>query len=324
MQVKGRKIKDALEGLEDVMPMAFLLRKDTRSRQLYSVRLKPIGDRTKLHDKLKAKIRERVEDMVGERRPIKDFDKDYESDSITIMDVKKSSFVSETLKTIFQMADTDPIGSLKSMRTVKYSAVLFPMPGHASIITIDRVAVYHKGFKKVGHLLSYDDDVSDVDGMILFKFDLPCIYFEKLGILLVLDRKATEQMFNLIEHYQDKIKNHFEDLAGDDRVDIDLDDLKEWTKTITMARRVNAMIQNGLLDRDVAVYEKYKKYLDDRPDIDDDELRLKLENGKISIPDKKHFVSFLNFAEKNLQQSVIDPNDLYLASRKRKVVRKAG
>ncbi len=322
VQVKWKEIRDALEGLDDVMPMAFLLRKDTRSRHLHSFKLRPIGNKTKLHNKLRRKIKGRLEGMADEKRPIKNFDKDYESDSITIMDVKKSSFVDETLKTILQMADTDPIDSLKSMQTAKYSATLFRMPDHGSIITIDSVAVYHEGFKKVGHLLSYDDDVSDVDGMIMFKFDLPCIYFEKFGMLLVLDRKATEQIFNLIEHYQDRIKDYFEDLADDDRIDINLDDLKEWTKTMTMARRVNAMIQNGMLDRDIDVYERYRDYLDSHSDIDDDGLLLKLDNGTISIPDKKHFESFLNFSETNLQQSVIDPNDTYVTSRKRKVVRK--
>lgn len=321
VQVKGSEIKDALKGIERVMPMAFLLRRDTKSKQLDSFRLKPIGDATKLHGKLKAKIKRRVEGVVDERRPIRDFDKDYEGDGITVMNVEKSSFVRKTLEAIFEMSDANPIGSLKNMKMAKYSAVLFPMPDGNAVIAIDKVAVYHKEFNKVGHLLSYDDDVSDVDGMILFKFDLPCIYFEKFGLLLVLDRKATEQMFNLIEHYQGRIRDYFEGL-GDDMVDMDMGDLNEWTKTITVARRVNAMIQNGFLDREITVYEKYKEYLDAHPEIDDDGLRLEMDNGKISIPDKKHFESFLNFAETNLQQSVIDSDDIYVASRKRKVVRK--
>ena len=312
---------DALEGIDQVKPLAFLLRKG-KGEQLDSFRLKPLGGTTKLHAKLRSTIKNRLEVASDERRPIKDFDGDYYGDGITIMDVKKNSFVAKTIKTIFEMADSNPLGSLKSMRTAKYSAVLFPMPNKNSIITVDTVAVYHEAFSKVGHLLSYDNDVADMDGMILFKFGLPCIYFQKLEKLLVLDRAATENMFRLIEHYQGKIKECFEELAGEDRIDIDLDNLKEWTKTITMARRVNAMIRNNMFDQDIGVFEKYKKYLDAHSEIDDDGLRLRVENGKLSIPDKNHFESFLNFVETNLQQSVIDPGDIYVSSRKRRVVTK--
>ena len=314
----------ALEWMDQAKPMAFLLRRDTKSKQLDSFRLKPIIDTTKLHDKMRGKIKEWLEGEGGKRRPIRDFDKDYDVDGIAIMDVEKSSFVNETIRTIFEGLDSNPIDSLKSMQAVKYSAVLFSLPKQNSVIAIDTVAVYHQAFKKVGHLLSYDDDVSDVDGIILFKFDMPCIYFEKLNKLLVLDRKATEQMFNLIEHYQTKIASRFEGLLSEGKIDIDMDDLKKWTKKITIARRVNAMIQNGLFDQEIDVYKKYRKYLDRQPDIDDDELRLVIMNDKISIPDEKHFKSFLNFAETNLQQSVIDPSDRYVAIRKRKVVTKGG
>ena len=310
----------ALKWIDHAMPMAFLLRRDTKSKQLDSFRLKPIGDATKLHDKMRGKIKEWIENESNKKRPIRDFEKYYDVDGIAIMDVEKSSFVNETIKTIFEMSSSNPIDSLKSMQSARYSAVLFSLPNQNSIVAIDTVAVYHQAFGKVGHLLSYDDDVSDLDGMILFKFDMPCIYFEKLNKLLVLDRKATETMFNLIEHYQNKIEGRFEGLVSEGIIDMDVRDLRGWTKNITAARRVNAMIQKGLFDQEIDVYKKYKKYLNEHPDIDDDELRLEIINDRISILDEKHFKSFLNFAETNLQQSVIDPNDRYVAMRKRRVV----
>ena len=322
MQDKWIEITDALTGIDQIEPVAFLLRKITSTGRLDSFRLKPLGDSTRLHAKLRRTIKDRLESMGSERQSIKDFDKDYDGDGVTLMDVESNSFVDSAIKTIFEMSDSNPIGSLKSMKTAKYSAVLFSMPNKGSIIAIDTVVVYHDAFSKVGHLLSYDNDVADVDGMILFKFDLPCIYFEKLGKLLVLDRKATERMFNLIEHYQEKIAEYFEGLADKGRIDMDPDDLEEWTRTITMARRVNGMIQNGLLDQKIDMYKRYEEYLDAHPKIDDDGLRLRVEKNKIVIPDKKHFESFLNFAEKNLQQSVIDPDDIYVVSRKRRVVTK--
>lgn len=315
--IKGA-IWDALGEIGRVEPMAFLLRKGARGRHLDSFRLRPLDDASRLHMKLRHKITSRLERLGGERHPIGDFDRDYYGD-VTVMDVKKNSSVNETVRAIFEMSDSNPIGSLKSMQTAKYSAVLFPMPDKGSVIAIDTVTVYHEAFSKVGHLIAYDDGVSDVDGMILFKFDLPCIYLEKLEKLLVLDRTATEKMFNLIEHYRGRIEEHFEGLAGEGRIDVDMGGLREWTKTITTARRVNAMIRGGLFDQDVGVYEKYREYLDSHPEIDDDGLRLRVENGRISIPDKAHFDSFLNFAERNLQQSVIDPDDIYVASRKRRV-----
>lgn len=299
--------------------MAFLLRRDTTSSQLDSFRLKPVGNQ--LNNKLRFKIKEVLKNIADENYTIKDFDSEYESDKITVMDVKNSLFVEKTINTIFQMADSNPIDSLKSMKGSTYSSVLFKMQDHKSVIAIDTVAVYHKGFKKVGHLLSYGESVDDVDSIIMFKFDLPCIYFEKINKLLVLDRKTTEGMFNLIEHYQGKIKDHFERLASDGRVDIDVRNVDEWTKKITMARRVNSVIQNGLLDMDLDVYERYREYLDNHPEINDDELQLSIKNDRIYIPDKKYFESFLNFAESNLQQSVIDPDDIYVAMRKRKVKR---
>lgn len=320
--MRDRKIEadiwGALGDIGRVEPMAFLLRKGARGKHLDSFRLRPLGDKSRLHAKLRHKITNRLERLEGKERPIGDFDRDYYGD-VTIMDVKKNSSVNETIKAIFEMSDSNPIGSLESMRMARYSAVLFPMPDKSSVIAMDTVAVYHEAFSKVGHLISYDDDISDVDGMILFKFGLPCIYFEKLEKLLVLDRAATENMFNLIEHYQGRIEECFERLSGEGRIDVDPGDLKEWTKTNTMARRVNAMIRAGLFDQDVHVYEKYRDYLDSHPEIDDDGLRLRVENGRISIPDKVHFNSFLNFAERNLQQSVIDSDDIYVASRKRRV-----
>ena len=314
-----REISAVLEGIDQVMPMAFLLKRDTRSSQLDSFRLKPVGNQ--LNNKLRFKMKEVLKNIADEKTAIKDFDREYESDKITVMDVKGSLFVEKTLKTVFEMADSNPIDSLKNMKGVAYSSVLFKMPNHRSVIAIDTVAVYHKGFRKIGHLLSYGESINDVESIILFKFDLPCIYFEKINKLLVLDRKSTEGMFNLIEHYQGKIKDYFEKLTSDSRVDIDVRNVGEWTKKITMARRVNSVIQNGLLDRDPDVYEKYREYLDKHPDINDDELQLSIKNGRICIPDKKHFESFLNFAESNLQQSVIDPDDVYVAMRKRKVKR---
>lgn len=313
-------IFDGINNISNIKPDGFLLRKAGHRQQLDAFKLKPIRTnyfRNILKTKLE-EIKQKFEDR--EIKITKFYREDADESAISVLDVDKHVWVKNTIREIFQTASANPIDKLDRMENVKFSAMLFKIPNSKSIMAIDFVAIYSEAFEaKIGLVATYDDmglEQLDRNAALVFKFGLPCIYFEETDKLLVMNKKDTEKIFNMLEHYQKKATQKFNELENEGIIEIDKTILQSELKKIGSSRRINNMIEGGAFTTDISIYKKYETFLKKHPDVND-ELGLKIENGRVIIDTKNHFDSFLHFTEYNLGQSVIDDSVLYIALKKR-------
>lgn len=304
--------------------MGFLLRKSTHGKYLDSYKLKPVKTNY-FRKKLKSVIDELHEKYNNNDIKIKNFHDDDEN-AVSILDVNEYNSIKNTIEQILQSLETNPIESLKSMKRVNYSAMLFDMPEEKSLITIDTVSIFNKAFDKFGLVATYDEiglQELEKDSLLIFGLSIPCIYFEEEEKLLVLDRAKTEKIFNLIEHYQEKANEKFEELENEEIIELDKGVLTAELKNITTARRIDKMIKGNLFTTDIEIYKKHDEYLKKHPEIDDELTQLIIKNNKVVLDTQDRIKSFLHITSMNIVNPVIDNSQTYISFQKRKVKTKS-
>ncbi|MDE1728186.1 hypothetical protein [Candidatus Nitrosotalea okcheonensis] len=314
-------IFDSISNLENITPKGFLLKKSTHGRYLDAFKLKPIKTvyfRKKIISELK-RIKEAYD---KEQIKIVSFDKqDTEDNALSVLDIDKFSSIKSTIDQISQSAEANSIDSLKSMERAKFSAMLFDIADEKSVIAIDTVSIFSKAFEKGGLVATYDEiglHELTQDSALVFKFGLPCIYFEEKKKLLVIDRESTESIFNLLEHYQKKASVQFSETLVDI---IKLDDgvFQSEIKNITVARRINNMIEGGLFTTDIELYKKHETIIKSHPEWDDELTQLVIEDNKVKLDSSDRFKSFLHLTSLDLMNPAIDPTQHFISFKKRKV-----
>ena len=306
--------------------MGFLLKKSTHGKYLDAYRLKPIKTQY-FKRKLRAELECIKEKYESNQIKIRNFYReDTDENTLSILDVSKHASIKNTIEQILQSADANPIDSMKSMRLARFSAMLYDIPDEKSMIALDFVSIFSKSaFEKGGLVATYDEvglEELKKDSALVFRFGLPCIYFEEEEKLLVLNKPKTEEIFNLLEHYQEKASAKFKELEDEEIIDIDNALLQGELKNITTARRINNMIEGDMFTTDIGFYKKYEKFFSEHSDLDDELTKLTIKQGKVLLHDKNHFQSYLHMTSYNIQQSVIEDEEIYIAFQKRKVKRK--
>jgi hypothetical protein len=313
---------DTAQSLGDIKPVGFLLKKPTHGRYLDAFKLKPVKTdyfRSKLALEL-IRIGEQVN--KGEIRMV-DFDDENADDenTISVMDVEKYQSVKTTIAQIFQQSASNPIDSLKTMQRAKFSAMVFTIPQNKSVIALDNVSIFYKNaFEKFGLVAGYDEDglgALGKDSALVFKYGLPCIYFEEKKRLLIIDSKRTEDMFSLLEHYQAKGNMQFTELS---QTILTLDNavLQAELKNITTARRISRMIDGKLFSADIALYKRHEAFIKSRG-IDDKLVQIEISGDRVVVDTKEKFKAFLHVTSLNLVNPVLAPDQYYLALRKLKI-----
>ena len=310
--------------LGDILPMGFLLKKNRHGRYLDAYRMKPIKI-DYFTEKLKSTL-----DTVHERYENREIrfehmHEDTDDDAVVILDVDDYQTIRHTIEGIFRHADANPLDSLKSMKNVKFSAMLFDIQNDSAVITIDSVSVFSKAFfEKGGFVATYDDKFVDEfkkDSVLAFEYGLPCIYFEKERKLLVLDRNKTEEIFNLIEYYKKNAETKFQELVDSGIIEVADDILNSELRGITVARQVNNMIKANAFTRDI---DYYKKYEEKSSDFDDNRTKITIRNNKVIINDKDDFRSFLHITKDDILESIVDSDQKFLSYKKRPITRRTG
>lgn len=313
---------NSIVDLENVKPTGFLLKKATHGRYLDAFKLKSVRT-SYFRKKLMLEINRVKEKYESGDLKITDFDKDDTEDEnvITILDVDKLSSIKNTIDQIFQQSESNPIDSLKSMERAKFSAMLFDMPDGKSLIAIDSVSIFDKNaFEKGGLVATYDDlGVQELgkDSVLIFRFGLPCIYFEEKKKLLVINKAKTEQIFNLLEHYQQRANEKFEELESN-MITVDDGVLQSELKNITIARRINNMIESQAFPSDIQFYKRHEEFIKQNG-LDDELTQIFIKDGRVMIDSHDRFKSFLHITSLNIVNPVIDPQQYFVAFRKRKI-----
>ena len=175
--------------------------------------------------KLKFELAELHRKYVAGDIDIVDIHRDADDDAVFVLNVADYQSVRDTIDRIFRRSEADPINKKMDIPRAKASAILFNRPNSESVIAIDIVEVTYKNAFEKGMLIATIDEevVKELgkDSVLVFKYGLPCIYFEKYNMLLVLDRKRTEDIFTLLEHYQSAALKKFDELRTADIVEID-------------------------------------------------------------------------------------------------------
>lgn len=318
----------AIEALKNASPMGFLLRKAKNGRHLESFRLKPVKTdyfRRQVTDKLMS-LKEKFDaNEVRITRFHQDHDEHDES-VVRVLDVQAHQTIRDTIDNIQQISSANEIDALDRLANAKFSALMFKDADGMSVIALDSVKIYsNRAFRKAGFLASYDESgirEFDGDAALVFTLGLPCMYFEKENKLLVFDKKATEKMFNMLEHYKKVAKLKLDELADLEILDIEPAVLNKALESITITRKISNMVSDEAFINDIDVYKKYDEYIK-RKRIDDESVQVNVVNGKVVIRTVEDLRAFLHLAAYDIQSSVVDPEQIFLALRKRKVRRKA-
>lgn len=314
-------IFDGIENIKNIRPHGFLLKKDRHKQQLDSFKLKTIQT-TYFRKKLKLKLEEIQKKLNSKEIKIAKFYGGTDESVISILNVDKHIWIKNTIDDIFQTSTADSIKQLDGMEHARFSAMLFPIPENKSIIAIDFVSIFSKAFERFGLVATYDNiglQELKKNAALAFRFDLPCVYFEETHKLVVLNKKCTEDIFNLLEQYQKKANQKFKKLVDEKIIKIDETILQQELKKITTARKINNMIETGTFTTDIAVYKKYDAFLKKHTEFDDKLTKLCIKNDRVIINDLDHFNSFLHFAADDLGQSVINDQLLFIAFNKRRI-----
>ena len=315
-------IFDGINNIDNMQPQGYLLKKRGQKQQLDSYKLKVIKPEY-FREKIKSKLGEMQKKLNNKEIKITKFYKEDTDESvISILDVDKHIWIKNTINDIFQTSAANSMNKLDDMENARFSAMLFKIPGNKSIIAIDFVSIFSEAFEKVGLVATYDDiglQELNKNAVLVFKFGLPCVYFEERNKLVVLDKKDTEKIFNLLEHYQKKANQKFKELIDEEIIEIDEKILQTELEKIGPARRINNMIEEDIFTTDIAVYKKYDVFFKNHNEIDDELTQLSIKDNKVIIDTKDRFYSFLHLAGYNLGQSVIDDKFLFITFQKRKI-----
>jgi len=224
---------------------------------------------------------------------------------------------------LIQNTDKNSIDSLKSMERARFSGMLFAIPSNKSLIAIDFVSIYDKkAFEKFGLVATYNTlglEELGHDAILIFKFSLPCIYFEEEKKLLVINREKTEAIFNLLEHYQEKAMGKFEELVESKIIKLDNAILQGEIKNITTARKINIMIETELFTTNIELYKKHEQLIKNHPEWDDELTQLSIEKDQVVIDTIDKFQSFLTITSFDIVNPAVDPTQHYISSKKRKI-----
>ena len=311
-QEQYRSMLDEID-LENVEPMGFLLRKVRGTLRSYSM-----GQINTDYFKQKLKLElQKIRDKYNrDEIKIKDTYVDAGDDDVVVLDANEYQSVKSTIDRIFRYTEADPADRQRGVMGATASAMLFDRPNGKSIIAIDQVAViYDKGSEK-RVFVAYDDmhvDEFQNKALLLFKYGLPCIYYEEYDALMVLNRTKAEQIFSLLEHYQKVSKNKFDELIEADIVDIKSGILDTELHNITTARKIYAMVKDDNLSRDINYYQKY---IEQSADIEDERVRIKIRNDRVIISDRKELLAFLHVARDDVVRSVTNPDNKYVSHKK--------
>lgn len=318
---------DGIKNIDDIRPECFLLKKDQRGKYMHSYRLQPIQTGY-FKSKIKSKLVDTQTKFDNKEIKIRNFYREETDDMVVnILDATKYDFIKRTIEDIFQTASANKIDKLNSMEKVNFSAVLFKIPNGKSIIALDSVSIFNEAFKRIGLIVTYDEDgmkkLEKSKSVIAFELGLPCIYFEESQKIVVFDRSKTESILNLKEYYKKKAKTTFQKLVDEEIIDLDSKIFEKETNNITTARRINTMIEEDVFTTDITIYKKYESYFKKHPEIDDEMTKLTIKDDKVMLHSKQHFQSFLHLTGYNLDQSVIDPDKIFIAYQKRRVKTKS-
>ena len=308
--------------LNGISPMGFLLKKARHGKYLNAYRMKPINT-DYFRDKLMLTLKSVYDKYKTREIKIKDIHADVDDNAVVILDVNEYQTIKSTIEQIFQDAETMPMDSLKSTARAKFSAMLFDIPDGKSVISIDTVEVFFKNvFEKGIFVATYDETAVEEmkhDSALVFRYELPCIYFEEEEKLLVLDRKKTEGIFNLLEHYQKNARTKFVELVDENIVEIDSAVLDSELKNITTARKINSMIKTDEFTKDIDFYKEYKSK---SSDFDDKLAQITIKNDKVIISNKDDLLAFLHITRDAVIESMMYPDKKYISYVKRPIKRK--
>lgn len=314
-------IFDGIENIDSIRPHGFVAKRHRGSLQLFELdSVNTEYFRTKIIKKL-----EQTQTELNDKEiTIKNFPQEVTDEkTVWIIDAKKYESIQKTINDVFDTNLGDKYRDhRKHISKIKYSAMLFDIPNEKSIITIDFISIYNKKTTDIGLVASYDDsglhEITKGD-VFTFKSDLPCIYFEEVEKLIVFDLKKTEQIFNLIEHYRKNARKQFEMLVKKNIIDIDNDVLETSIKNITTAYKINRMIEHDAFDMTIKEYEEYIKFFKTHKDIRDKVSKLLIRDNKVIIHNDDDFKAFLYWTDYAIQQSVINPNKIFVVHGKREI-----
>lgn len=302
--------------------MGFLLRKARHGQYLDAFRMKPVRTNY-FKNKLELSLNTVLTRYHNNEIKFDDMHIDTEEDAVVVLDVDRYQTVRLTIEHIFQQAEANELDSLKSVTGAKFSAMLFGIPNNNSVIAIDSVSIYNKTVFEKGQLVATYDDVSlqelKEDSVLIFEYGLPCIYFEKMRKLLVLDKQKTEKIFNLLEYYRKNAQTKFDELVDEELVEINNVMLNLELSNITTARKINNMVRTDSFTKNIDYYKEYEKR---STDFDDDQAKITIKNDKVIINTKDDLRSFLYITREDILESIMDPDRKFLAFKKRPIRRK--
>lgn len=308
--------------LNDAGQTGFLLIKHQSGRYLKSYKMGEIRTdyfKRKLESELSALYNKYIAGDVD----ITDIHEDADDGAILVLNVGDYQLVGNTIERIFRWSEADPINEKMNISRAKVSAILFERPNSESVIAIDNVEVTYKdAFEKGMFIATIDKEVVDeldTNSVLVFKYGLTCIYFEKYNRLLVLDRKRAEGIFNLLEHYQLVAQKKFTELIDGGIIEIDESLLRSELECVTIASKINSMVQKDAFKMDINYYKRYERM---SSDFDDKRTKITIQNDRVIISDKDDLRSFLNITREDVVESMVEPDKKFLARNKSPIKRR--
>ena len=316
---KYKWIFDGIKNIDSIRPHGFVAKRNMGALQSFKLE---IVHTEYFRTRFIKKLEQTKNELVNREIKIKEFpQEDTVKKTVYIIDVKKYKSIEKTIEDIFDTDSATPISSV-NIKRIKYSAMLFIIPNNKSIITLDFISVYNPKASNVGLVTSYDEsglhEITEGD-IITFKLGLPCLYFEEVHKLVVFDLKTTEEIFNLSEYYRENARTQFSKLVEDDIIDINEEVLEAWIKKNVNASKINRMIEQNAFNMTIKEYKKYIEFFSTHRDINDEVSQLNIKNNKVIIHSEDDFTAFLYWTDYAIQQSIIDPNKIYVIHSKREI-----
>jgi hypothetical protein len=101
-------------------------------------------------------------------------------------------------------------------------------------------------------------------------------------------------------------------------VRVDKGTLEAALKNITIARKIDNLIEADAFHIDIGDYRKHEEIIKTNG-MDDELTQLLIEADKVVIDNRDRLMSFLHMTQQTIVSPVIDPNQYYVSFKKRRI-----
>lgn len=315
-------LKEGLSNIDHVAFDIFALgrSKDKKSFDLYQLTKPNNEDIASIRQKTSNELKILSDKLQNKNTSILDFFNDGEdldeSSTVYTLNVSKYASIREAINVIHQPAES--IGfNPKKIENARLWCMVYNSSSDDEIVIFGKIKALKK-YKKAMFVAEYKEDGLHIlkDPIIAFDTNIACIYFNKTKKLIVLNKSATESVFQLIEHYKHEGDITFKKLIDLKIITIADDFLQKQLTKIRYARKISNMMNRNMFPTNIDLYLKYQEFFKTHTDFNITLTPLEIIGNKVVLDTHDKFRSFLRMTDLDIVSSVVKSDKLYVALQK--------